>query len=128
MLLWRMRIESLRDLHGQFPDVDGFWDFGDLNKTEANIRAQLPAEGEPWTPKALEALTQLGRVQGLQGNLSVARATLDEARKQISEIQGEARLRPELRCLLELGRVLCLGMTPHKAQMFFNEAWELANS
>lgn len=121
-----MRLESLRDLHGQFPDIDGFWDFGDLIKTESNIRARLPKENEAWTSKTLEALTQLGRMQGLQGNLSLARATLDQAKKEIAEINGEARLRPEIRCLLELGRILCLGMTPHKAQVFFNEAWELA--
>src|SRR5665213_1119041 len=121
-----MRIESLRDLHGQFPDIDGFWDFADLAKSEAAIRSRLPAEGDAWTPAALEAFTQLGRVQGLQGNLSVARATLDQARKLIGEIEGEARNRPEMRCLLEQGRILCLGMTPHKAQPFFNEAWALA--
>jgi tetratricopeptide (TPR) repeat protein len=123
-----MRIESLRDLHGQFPDIDGFWDFADLNRTESNIRARLPSEEGPWTPKDLEALTQLGRLQGLQGNLSQARATLEKARQRINEISGEARLRPETRVLLELGRVLCLGMTPTKAQNFFNEAWELATA
>ncbi|MGZ3723287.1 MAG: hypothetical protein ACXVA9_10170, partial [Bdellovibrionales bacterium] len=79
-----MRIESLHDLHGQFPDIDGFWAFGDLIKTEANIRTRLPGEGVAWTPKSLEALTQLGRLQGLQGNLSVARATLDEANRAIT--------------------------------------------
>jgi tetratricopeptide (TPR) repeat protein len=121
-----MRIESLRDLHGQFPDIDGFWDFGDLKHTESNIRARLPADASSWTPESLEALTQLGRLQGLQDDLVQSRATLDQARTRISEIKGEGRLRPEIRVLLETGRMLCLSMTPSKAQPYFNEAWELA--
>jgi tetratricopeptide (TPR) repeat protein len=122
-----MRIESLRDLLGQFPDIDGFWNFDDLPKTEAHIKSFLPAsESDSWSPSALEALTQLGRAQSLQGNLSVARLSLDQAQKRISELEGPVRLRPEIRCLLEQGRVLCLQMTPSKAQNYFSQAWTLS--
>ncbi|MES3038712.1 MAG: hypothetical protein V4736_12465 [Bdellovibrionota bacterium] len=122
-----MRIESLHDLHGHFPDIDGFWNFEDLAETESKIRNLLPQEAGGWNSKNLEILTQLGRVQGLQGNLSLARATLDQAQKAINQIEGPDRIRPEIRFLLEQGRIFCLSMTPFKAQPFFTQAWTLAN-
>ncbi len=121
-----MRIESLSDLLGQFPDIDGFWNFEDLPSTQAKIQSLLPEDSSSWTAKDLEVLTQLARVQSLQGNLSMARATLDQAQKKIVELEGPTRLRPEIRCLLEQGRVLCAQMTPSKAQNYFSQAWSLS--
>lgn len=113
-----MRIESLRDLHGNFPDYDGYWNSEDLMGTEIRIR-----ELSLTSP---EALTQLARVQALQGNLPAARVTIDEARKAIFESGKPIDKRAELRWNLEQGRILCLTMTPAKALNFFTSAWLLA--
>ncbi len=110
-----MRIESLRDLHGNFPDYDGYWNSDDLMATEIKIR-ELSATSP-------EALAQLARVQGLQGNLSGARETIELARKAIFESGQPVDKRSELRWNLEQGRILCLMMTPAKALNFFTSAW-----
>ncbi len=123
-----MRIESLNDLLGQFPDIDGFWNFDDLVKTETTISALLPSPSETWSSKDVEVLTQLGRVQSLQGHHASARVTLAEAQKKIADLDSAARLRPEIRYLLEQGRLLCAQMTPSKAQNYFSQAWNLSAS
>src|SRR6476620_2648798 len=121
-----MRIESLRGLHGQFPDIDGFWHFDDLMKTEITIREGLPRTGMPWTPKDVEHLTQLARVQGLQGDLMGAKVTLENALEMIGKLEEKDRVRPVIRYSLELGRIHCLSMTPAKAQNALSHALKLA--
>jgi tetratricopeptide (TPR) repeat protein len=122
-----MRIESVRDLHGQFPDIDGYWGSDDLAAIEATIRSVVPTglEGE-WSPAALDAVTQLVRVQNLQGKITEAKETLELARKLIMAIDPPKRVRLEIRLLLEEGRHLCLSMMPAKAQVHFNQAWNKA--
>ncbi len=111
-----MRVESLKDLLTQFPDIDGYWDVNRLLTTESQIRL-LPGG---------EALTQLARVQGLQENILEARVTLDQVKTVLDETTGPEKTRLEIRFLLELGRILCLSMTPSKAQPHFFRAWEMA--
>ncbi len=124
-----MRIESVRDLHSQFPDIDGYWASGDFATTEAAIRSALPADvsGE-WSTTALDAITQLVRVQNLQGKNAEAKETLEFARKLIMAIDPAKRTRLEIRMLLEEGRHLCLSMMPSKAQAHFSQAWSAATA
>lgn len=123
-----MRIESLHDALAFFPDIDGFWSSQSLAESESFIRAQLPPNwATEWTSKSVEALTQLARAQGLQGDLAGARATLDQARQMIASSRESLGPRTEVRWLLEQGRMLCLSMSPPKAHDFFVQAWTLAN-
>lgn len=122
-----MRLESARDLSAQFPDVDGFWNFDDLAATEVSIRGRLPAEASgPWTEESLGALTQLARLQALQGKLVESKATLEQADSFLPLIDPARRLNGEIRCELERGRWWCLSKMPAKAQSHFSRAWDLA--
>lgn len=124
-----MRIESVRDLHSQFPDLDGYWISDDLVETEATIRATLPTDfaGE-WNSKALGAITQLVRAQNLQGKITEAKETLELARKLILNLPPADRGHNEIRLLIEEGRHLCLSMIPSKAQPYFQQAWTMATA
>jgi tetratricopeptide (TPR) repeat protein len=123
-----MRIESVRDLHSQFPDVDGYWASHDLIKTEAAIRQALPSDlNGPWNSVALSAITQLVRVLNLQGKSSEAKEMLDLARKQVQYAEPQTRMRTEIRLLLEEGRHFCMAMMPAKAQGPFSRAWKMAS-
>lgn len=124
-----MRIESVRDLHSQFPDIDGYWASDDLVVTEATIRAALPTEiaGE-WSMTALDAITQLVRAQNLQGKSAEAKETLELARKLILALPPASRGHSEIRLLIEEGRHLCLSMMPSKAQAHFQQAWTMATA
>jgi tetratricopeptide (TPR) repeat protein len=123
---FRMRIESLPELHSQFPDIDGFWNFDNLPQTESRIQMMLPSEG-PWKAEQVEALTQLAHAQVLQNKMPEAKATLIQAQQLIALLEPAERIRPEIRWLLEQGRVFCLSMTPSKAIECFGQAWTLAN-
>lgn len=124
-----MRIESVHDLHSQFPDIDGYWVSDDLAATEAAIRTVLPADfaGE-WNATALDAVTQLVRVQNLQGKSTEAKETLEFARKLILALEPARRDRYEIRLLLEEGSHLCMSMMPSKAQVHFQQAWTMATA
>lgn len=124
-----MRIESVRDLHSQFPDIDGYWASDNLMETEATIRAVLPANfSDEWSTTALDAITQLVRVQNLQGKSTEAKETLELARKLILALRPAIRGRNEIRLLIEEGRHLCMAMMPSKAQIHFQQAWAMATA
>jgi tetratricopeptide (TPR) repeat protein len=55
----------------------GLWDFGDLDASEARLRAQLEAEGS--AGGRAEVLTQLARVEGLRGDFAAGEQLLEEA-------------------------------------------------
>jgi tetratricopeptide (TPR) repeat protein len=123
-----MRIESLHDALSFFPDIDGFWQSESLEESESQILSKLPPNwATEWTSQSVELLTQLARVQGLRGNLPMARATLDQARQMIATSTKDLDPKVEVRWLLEQGRMLCLGMSPVKAQDMFDQAWTQAN-
>lgn len=122
-----MRIESLRELHAQFPDIDGFWNFQDLLQTQLNIQNVLPQGSNPWSALGIEHLTQLARVLALLGSMPEAKAKLDQALELIGTIEASTRTRPLIRYNLEVGRLQCLQMTPAKAQCALMQAWQLAN-
>lgn len=123
-----MRTESLRDLLSQFPDVDGFWDFDDLIRTEDNIRQLLSKEEPSQSPKMVDYLTQLARVQGLQGKLTEAGATLLLAKELISKHSSSLMVRSEIRFLIEQGRFFSLSMSPSQSLASFEKAWNQASA
>lgn len=121
-----MRIESLHDALAFFPDIDGFWNGHSLAESESQILSLLPPPGETGSDaRATERLTQLARIQGLQGDFDKAKATLDLASQWMAK--GLTDPRAEVRWLLEKGRILCLSMSPAKAHDVFAQAWTLAN-
>ena len=124
-----MRTQTVQDLYKQFPDIDGFWASDDLTVTESKIRQNIPNKPESaWTPEEIGSLTQLARVQNLQEKNEEAKATLDRARTLFALCpQNPARVRTEIRLLLEEGRHLWLARNPAKAQNIFSQAWTMAN-
>jgi tetratricopeptide (TPR) repeat protein len=122
-----MRLEGLRDLLSQFPDVDGFWDSDDLGKTENLIREKLPTEGQPWGPESIVMLTLLARAQGLQGKLSDAGGLLIQVRDLLNK-NNLTKSQAEVRFFLEQGRFFGLSMNPPQSLLYFTQAWDLAAS
>lgn len=123
----KMKKESLHDLQSVFPDIDGFWQMGDLGATERAMTRSLPAfdESAP-TVEAVEGLTQWARLKALRGELEESRQMLALARKNLPADGGEAWVQAELRWNLEYGRWLCFSSLPAKAAPFFMEAWDKA--
>lgn len=118
-----MRIEGLRDHLSQFPDIDGFWNFEDFSETESKIRVLLSQEEHSRSPRLVELLTQLARVQGLQDKLPEAGATLLLAKDLISKQDAKVD-RTEMRFLIEQGRFFGLSMNPAQSLAYFEKAWE----
>ncbi len=121
-----MRIESLRDLLAQFPDIDGFWDFEDLEKTENRIREKLVVEDGAWNPQRVEHLSQLARVQGLRDRLPDAGATLLIAADLLIKHSNPVNKRAQVRFLIEQGRFFSLSMNSTQSRLHFSKAWEKA--
>lgn len=105
--------------------LDDLWDFGDPAASEARFRAAVAEAraGEGPAPLA-EALTQLGRSQGLQRRFDEARATLAQAEDAVAP--GDERSR--VRLLLERGRVANSARAGDRGRADFVAAWELALS
>ena len=83
-------------------DLDSLWDFDDPVESERRFeavvrRARLEDDGA----FLAEALTQLGRAQGLQRRFDDATRTLDSAADALRPEDRRGRVRP----LLERGRV-----------------------
>jgi tetratricopeptide (TPR) repeat protein len=123
-----MRIENLFDLHCQFPDIDGYWDFNHLSLTEESIRKLLPAEEGEWTLKNFEEASQLARLQGLKEQYPEARATLRTIEKKIGSFPADQSIRLQTRYYLESGRVHSLSRSAFKAQELFAKAWTLSKN
>ena len=104
-------------------DFDALWDYQHPDQTEAAFRQLLPqAERNHDSSYHLQLLTQIARTQGLQRQFVEAHHTLDKVKQH---------LRPELvistiRYLLERGRVFNSSGQPAQAQIWFQQAWELA--
>jgi tetratricopeptide (TPR) repeat protein len=118
-----MRIQSLRDLHTSFPDIDGLWNVLDLTETENKIQALLPAEGLPYSASQIEILTQQVRLYSLQGKQDKARHLLEICQSLLQKLPVESRAQAEIRFYLEEGRYYCLSMYPAKALDSFRNAW-----
>jgi len=119
-----VRIEGLRDLLSQFPDIDGLWESENLPITEARIKEALAADGESPGPKRVELLCQLARVQGLSGKLPEAGATLLLASEHLARHYEPGVERARVRFLIEQGRFFGLSMNPSQSLTYFLKAWE----
>lgn len=122
-----MRIQSLHDLHFSFPDIDGYWNIQNLEKTEEKIREKLFSEDSSSNAFQIETMTQLARLFGLQGKLKEAREFLIRADILLKELPSEEAIRPQTRYYLEEGRFYCLSMFPSRALDSFQKAWELSS-
>jgi len=105
-------------------DFQSLWDYNDAAGSEAKFRMLL-TETSAETDKSFHAelLTQIARAQGLQRKFDDAHAILDQAQAMIREdMYG-----PQVRMLLERGRVFNSSGNKDKAKPLFVEAWELAS-
>lgn len=106
-------------------DLDSLWDFDDPVESERRFeavvrRARLEDDGA----FLAEALTQLGRAQGLQRRFDDATRTLDSA---ADALRPEDR-RGRVRLLLERGRVANSSGAGERGRVSFLAAWELARA
>lgn len=123
-----MRIQSLRDLHLLFPDVDGFWNTQNLNETESRIRAKLPFGEAAVSSYQIEVVTQAARLFCLQEKMTEAKDFLNCAEICLKDIQSEEALKLKVRFFLEKGRYYSLSMNPTKAIESFQMAWNLVST
>ena len=122
-----MRLESLNDILSQFPDHDGLWASSSLLETEQKIKRKLLAKpADHFDLPSLELLTQLARVQALQGQFSEADKTLKSVQVEMEMQDVRARKQVEIRLLLEQGRLFALQMIPAKALVFVKQAMDIA--
>jgi tetratricopeptide (TPR) repeat protein len=109
----------------ELPSFDALWDYDQPAATEQQFRAILPqAEQRGDLAYYAELLTQIARAEGLQRKFAEAHATLDAAQALIAP----DLVRPQIRYLLERGRVFNSSRQPDRAKPLFLEAWELARA
>lgn len=118
-----MRLESSRDLHRYFPDLDGFWDLKDLKNTENHIKAILSGDLVSPNKKDLELLSQLVRVYCLQDEMLLAREILSHSKEWLHKLSDQDKLRAEIRFHLEQGRYYNHAKIPKRAIEDFDRAW-----
>lgn len=107
----------------QLPAVDGLWDYGRPDSSEARFLKVLPlARASGDLDYQAQLLTQIARAQGLQAKFEESHRTLDQADSLI----GPEMVKARLRSLLERGRAFNSAARPDTAQSFFLRAWELA--
>jgi tetratricopeptide (TPR) repeat protein len=100
-------------------DFDRLWNFARPDETEARFRELVP-KSEGNTSYHVELLTQIARTQGLQRKFDEAHRTLDSAEEMLTPDMA----RPQIRLLLERGRVLNSAGDPDGARPHFLAAWE----
>lgn len=104
-------------------DFDTLWDYQHPDQTEVTFRQLLvQAEHTHDRSYSLQLLTQIARTQGLQRKFAEAHTTLDTVKDQLSPELAV----PTIRYLLERGRVFNSSGQPAEAQIWFQQAWELA--
>ncbi|MFT3890978.1 MAG: hypothetical protein QM730_05035 [Anaerolineales bacterium] len=104
------------------PDFDSLWDYAQPDQTEIKFRAillQIPEDD----PALLELLTQIARAQGLQRKFEKAHQTLDQVKRRL----GGVASRPQIRYLLERGRLYNSSGDPDQARPCFEQALNLAS-
>ena len=103
------------------PDFDSLWDYSQPDQTEIKFRAillQIPEDD----PALLELLTQIARAQGLQRKFEKAHQTLDQVKRRL----GGVASRPQIRYLLERGRVFNSSGEREQSRPCFEQALDLA--
>ncbi len=104
-------------------DFDDLWNYQHPDQTEAAFRQLLPQAERSNDPSYhLQLLTQIARTQALQRQFVEAHHTLDTVKDQLST----KLVVPTIRYLLERGRVFNSSAQPVEAQVWFQQAWELA--
>lgn len=104
---------------GNSIDIDTFWEYSDPALSEKRFRNALNStQGDV----RLELLTQIARTYSLRRQFDAAHQVLDEVEKEL----GNAGARPQVRYLLERGRIFNSSGEKEKARSFFIEAWEKA--
>ena len=106
----------------ELPDLDSLWDYQDPARTEARMRELIP-EAERAGDRAYLAalLTQIARAQGLRGNFEAGHTTLDQA-----EPMAAGSTAPQVRVMLERGRLHNSAGDPAAARFHFAQAWQTA--
>jgi len=108
-------------LNENLPDFDSLWDYSQPDLTEIKFRAillQIPEDDLA----LLELLTQIARAQGLQHKFDKAHQTLDQVRRRL----GGVASRPQIRYLLERGRLYNSSGDPGQARSCFEQALDLS--
>ena len=104
-------------------DFDALWNYQHPDQTEAAFAQLLQAPERNNDPSyRLQLLTQIARAQGLQRQFAEAHHTLDRVKDGLSP----ELVVPTIRYLLERGRVFNSSGQPNEAQVWFQQAWELA--
>ncbi len=101
------------------------WDLERPREAEASFRAELRArvDSAEGHARAVELLTQLARAQAVQVRIADAHTSLAESARLLTKVELPT---PQLRQLLELGRVLTLERMPSRARAQFAQAFTLA--
>src|ERR1041385_2164215 len=105
-------------------DFDQLWDYNQPAATEQQFRQILDSSSDADLDYRLQLLTQIARTQGLQRNFEQAHQTLDEVEPQLTDSTVVAKIR----YLLERGRIYNSSNQPDKAQLFFLDAFDLAQA
>ena len=109
----------------EIPAFDSLWNFNDPAATESKFRELLPKLEEAGdVGHAAELMTQIARAQGLQRRFTEAHGTLDQADAMIQP----AMKTPQVRSLLERGRVLNSSGKAGESVPLFKEALRLAQT
>ena len=107
------------------PEIDSLWNYSHPGSTEVEMLKVLALAEKSAPPGyVLELLTQVARAQGLQRKFDEAHQTLDRVDRALS---GDSPV-PQLRALLERGRVWNSSGQPAKARPLFSQAWELGRA
>src|SRR5215216_3782818 len=108
------------------PDFDSLWDYDHPDSTEKAFRSILPMAvitGD--LSYRIQLLTQIARAQGLQRQFSEAHRTLDQASLLLVD-SGKGLFVPQIRGMLERGRVFNTAGNKERARELFMKAWLLA--
>jgi tetratricopeptide (TPR) repeat protein len=112
-------------------DFEALSDFDNPEETERkyqNLLAAHPEASASTHSTRIELLTQLARVQGLQGKLPEAAKSLEAAQALLNDANETYHAAAKIRFLLESGRLFILNRTPSQARPMFFEAWTLASN
>lgn len=102
-------------------DLDAFWEYGNPAASEARFRAALDSSSGD---TRLEIETQIARTYGLRKQFAEAHTLLDSVEPRLA---GAGPI-PRVRYLLERGRTFNSAGDKARAQVLFEQAWELASA
>jgi tetratricopeptide (TPR) repeat protein len=110
------------------PDFDTLWDYDHPDSTEKAFRSILPMAviaGD--LSYRIQLMTQIARAQGLQRQFNEAHRTLDQASLLLVD-SGKPLFIPQIRGMLERGRVFNTAGNTERARDLFMKAWMMASA